>query len=216
MSNRSDAELLEEWRGGAGRAGEALLERYRERLTRFFTRRLPQGGSDLVQQTLVACIESKDRLVDARRFRPFLFAIAHNLLRAHLRGQRRHPEAELDEETAWEDAPGPMHAAMQRRDAERLLEALRRLSPQEQALMALRYWERRKGHEIGVALGVPEGTVRSRLGRAHARLRAELARPAARGEASVRSADFERWATATLDGSRRRRAEPAWPAGCNS
>lgn len=201
----SDAELLLAWRGGERPAGEALIERYRWRLARFFERKLPDSAGDLVQQTLIACIEGKDRLRCDQRFRAYLFAIAHNLLRLHLRGRRGRPEAALDEEALCDLSPGPVAEVAQRRAAARLLMALQRIPKSQQVLISLRYWDRLKGREIGALLALPENTVRSRLLRAQAQLRRELGRGQTDAERALDGASFEEWAAECRELARKAR-----------
>src|SRR5262245_5114846 len=80
-----DAELLRRWRDGDQSAGEILFERYYQRIERFFLGKVPDAVEDLVQDTFKRCLEGRDRIHDEERFRSFLFTIAYNVLRAHLR-----------------------------------------------------------------------------------------------------------------------------------
>ena len=59
-------------------------------------------------------------------------------------------------------------------DRDQLERGFRRLSAQQRALLVLRYFEGRSPNEIAEILGIPEGTVRSRLHHAHRAMRAAL------------------------------------------
>jgi RNA polymerase sigma-70 factor (ECF subfamily) len=59
-------------------------------------------------------------------------------------------------------------------DRDQLERGLRRLSPQQRALLALRHYEGREPTEIAEILGIPVGTARSRLHHAHRAMRAAL------------------------------------------
>ena len=63
-----DIELLRRWRGGDARAGEALFERYFERIYVFFCGRMDDGVEDMVQRTFLGCVEAGDRLDEIESF----------------------------------------------------------------------------------------------------------------------------------------------------
>lgn len=172
----SDEDLIEAWRSGQRQAGEALFERYYDSVYRFFCNKLGQDTRDLVHQTFVACVEGRDRLRAGSSFRSYLFAVAHNVLRMHLRARYRADLADLDSVTAEELAPGPSTILTRSREERLLLHALRCISLEQQMLLELRYWEELRSPEIAEILGVPDNTVRSRLHRAHASLKLALER----------------------------------------
>ena len=64
-----DDDLLERWRAGDKRAGNALFERHFRSLVRFFRNKVSTGIEDLVQETLLACVRGRDRLRDDGSFR---------------------------------------------------------------------------------------------------------------------------------------------------
>ncbi|MEZ4453822.1 MAG: sigma-70 family RNA polymerase sigma factor [Nannocystaceae bacterium] len=170
-----DEELLLRWRSGDRSAGEALFERYFEALARFFRNKVSDGVEDLVQQTFVGCVEGVERLRSAASFRSFLFAIAHNLLRTSFRAQRRgitplNPEVD----SARDASPGPSTLLAQHREQRLLLEGLRTVPLDAQVLLELFYWEQLTSAEIAEVMGVPHGTIRSRLRRARELLRERL------------------------------------------
>ncbi|HWN66819.1 MAG TPA: sigma-70 family RNA polymerase sigma factor [Haliangium sp.] len=173
---QSDEQLIEAWRSGQTEAGEVLFERYYDGVYRFFCNKLGQDIRDLVQQTFVACVEGRDRLREGASFRSYLFAVAHNVLRLHLRARYRPELLDLDTVTAHELAPGPSSILMRSREERLLLHALRSIPLEQQMLLELRYWEQLSSPEIAEVLGVPDNTVRSRLHRAHASLKAAMER----------------------------------------
>jgi RNA polymerase sigma-70 factor (ECF subfamily) len=59
----------------------------------------------------------------------------------------------------------------------RVEQALARLKPDDQILLALRYYRDLQLDDIAELLGVPTGTVKSRLNAAHGKLRSTLGRP---------------------------------------
>ncbi|HWN68065.1 MAG TPA: sigma-70 family RNA polymerase sigma factor, partial [Haliangium sp.] len=103
----SDNELLERWRGGDRAAGQELFERYYHLVERFFANKLASDALDLVQETFVACLEGRDRVSEGGKFRSYLFAVACNVLRGHLRRRYRDGEQlDFEEVSVNELAPG--------------------------------------------------------------------------------------------------------------
>ncbi|KHD77865.1 hypothetical protein MB27_08770 [Actinoplanes utahensis] len=106
---------------------------------------------------------------------PWLLGVANNAARAADRSSRRYrrmvarvrpPDAAPD---FAEDLAGRLD---DERAMRRLLRAVDRLAPADRAVLSLCVWSGLSYEEAAVALGVPVGTVRSRLSRARARLRA--------------------------------------------
>ncbi len=112
--------------------------------------------------------------------RPWLFGIATNLLRNELRSEQRALSAiaRVASDAGRGDPDDPSGEAM---DLPALLAGL---EPRQRDVLVLFAWEGLSYREIAVALEVPVGTVRSRLARARARLRAQRDQPGglARGD----------------------------------
>ena len=75
-----DGELLQAWRLGNQRAGNALLERHFDSLCRFFRSKVDSGVDDLIQRTLLRAVENHEKLREASSFRAYLFVVARNEL----------------------------------------------------------------------------------------------------------------------------------------
>jgi RNA polymerase sigma factor (sigma-70 family) len=163
----TDVELLERWRDGEKAAGEALFGRYFPAITRFFANKVSGDPADLIQETFMACLNGRERLADAERFRSYLFGIAYNVLRQHFRRQRVDGQRFDDATTTAADV-NPGTATMMAKTAEQqlLLESLRRIPLHFQVVLELFYWEDMTSAEIAEVLGEPHGTIRTRLRRA--------------------------------------------------
>lgn len=104
----------------------------------------------------------------------WIFVIARNLRIDRVRGERATNELELDP-SEEPDAPptGEMVAIMKQR-GDRVREALASLSPEQAEIIRLFYFEERPHSDIARSLGLPLGTVKSRVRLALERLRSTL------------------------------------------
>jgi len=166
-------------------------------LHRFFRNKVGDDFEELVQRTLARCVEGQERFEGRSAFRSYLFGVAYNVLREHLRERSSDRERRLsdDASVADLDQPGPSTALGARREQRLLLEGLRRLPLNEQVLLELFYWEQMPSPEIGAVFGVPAPTVRSRLRLARERLLGHLDE-LARNPDELKSTtdDLDRWA----------------------
>ena len=132
------------------------------------------GDQDLAQDAVQAAWPIAWRklgsLRDPEALRPWLMSVAANEARQLVRRQRRHPVVQIEVADVGtnqgDPASRPAHAD--------LAIALRRLSAEDRALLALRHVAGFDATEIGRAMGMSPSGVRSRLARLLARLREEL------------------------------------------
>jgi RNA polymerase sigma factor (sigma-70 family) len=135
-------------------------------------------AEDVLSLTFLEAWRLRERLLpDGDSVRPWLFGIATNVLRNTARAARRH-RAAMARLPAPEAVPDHAEAIVdQLADDARLADARRaldQLRPHEREVFLLCVWSGLDYAAAAQALGVPVGTVRSRLARARARLR-ELA-----------------------------------------
>lgn len=148
---------------GDSEALAALIERYHGPLYAFLWRRAGDGADDLFQESWIRVSRARDRFDRSRRFSTWLFQIANNLCRDRFRrgGTAARARAVLAEAPAPDAEDPSLRIDLARRLAalpERLREVL-----------VLRYYRDLGESEIAELLGIPAGTVKSRL---HAALRA--------------------------------------------
>jgi RNA polymerase sigma factor (sigma-70 family) len=157
-----------------------LFRRHAEAISRYVTRRLgPQLAEDIVAETFLTAFRERDRYDPARTdAMPWLYGIAANLIRRHHRDEVRwlralartgcdpiaRSAADLAEDRLTADAVGRAVAA-----------ALAALSARHREVVLLVAWAGLTYDQAAEALGVPAGTVRSRMNRARHQLRASLA-----------------------------------------
>ena len=158
------------FRAGDRDAFADLFARYRDPVWRFFRRRVfdDARADELAQETFLGIIQAARRYRPAAAFRSYLFGVAYNVLMAWRRKARRQEEQEMAEL----DPPAPGT------DMDRVLwvrQALADLDPMDREVLMLREYEQLSYDDIAGAIGVPIGTVRSRLFRARMALRDRLA-----------------------------------------
>jgi RNA polymerase sigma-70 factor (ECF subfamily) len=168
----TDEELLSAARRGDEDAFPELVERHAERLFRLAFGLVGRraDAEDVVQETLVGAFEHIRRFEGRSTVKTWLTGILlRQAARRHRRrGRRREsPRPEMD---AAAPAPGrpAASAADLRMDVARALEAL---SPDHRQVVVLREFEGMSYAEMADALGVPQGTVESRLYRARQKLK---------------------------------------------
>jgi RNA polymerase sigma-70 factor (ECF subfamily) len=176
----SDEALMERVQRGDSRALDSLFEAYRPRLFGFLVRRCarPEVAEDLLQETWVRVVRARQRFDPRRRFSTWLFQIANNLCRdLHRRNEvearghenvRQQLEAHAGADAVPRPAPAPT-AAIAKLDAQR---QLARLPDQLREVLVLRYYHELSEREIAEVVGIPPGTVKSRLHHAVHTLRA--------------------------------------------
>jgi RNA polymerase sigma factor (sigma-70 family) len=129
-------------------------------------------ANDAVQSAWAIAWRKLPSVKDPARVRPWLVSIAVNEARQLTRRQRRRPVVEIEP-----TVPGPAHLDPQSGIARLdLVRALRRLSPDDRALLALRYIAGFEAAELGELTGRSASATRTRLSRLTARLRTELQR----------------------------------------
>ena len=195
-----DSELVTRWRRGDERAGRILFDRYFDPLYRFFCNKVDDGVDDLIQETLLACVQGRDNIRDDASFRTYVFSVARNrLYKRWRRHERKGSKLAYGLTSIVDFGVSPSGVASRNERAHRLLEALRQIPANLQVVLELHYWEDASASEIAAIVGIPEGTARSRLRRGREALARELRRGAV-GTPDVFTEDnLQRWA-ATLRG----------------
>lgn len=158
----------------------ALYDRYADAVHRYAAQRLgPEAAEDLMAETFITAFQRRHTYDLGRDdARPWLFGIATNLMGRHRRAEARRfkalarlPEPVEHEEPVADRAVSRAGATGVRRE---LAAALAGLSARHRDVVLLVAWAGLDYEEAAQALGVPVGTVRSRLHRARSRLREAL------------------------------------------
>ena len=132
-------------------------------------------ADDVVQEAFVKAYRSLHRFRDGSPFRPWLLRIVANEARNSRRSAGRREHLALRAGRVQASAgPAPDDDAIARDTSERLADALMTLDKRDQLVIAYRWFAEMSEAEMAAALGCRPGTVKSRLSRAHARLRNAL------------------------------------------
>lgn len=164
--------LVRTWRSGDRDAGDKLLRRYAPILHSYFSRRVGRNVDDLVQRTLLACIQSVTRFEGRSSFKSYLLGIAQNQFLMSLRAEG--PLAHGDGELSTRPNETPSQLVAFRQEQLILVMALLKVEPDFRLVLKLFYWGGQSVEEIAEELGVRPGTVKSRLARGRAMLRANV------------------------------------------
>ncbi len=129
-------------------------------------------AEDVAQEAFVRAFYALDRFDPTRPLRPWLLQIAKNLACNRRRSMQRYLVAL---QRWWQFAPPqqtlPSQAVLHVQEAQELWQAVQQLSLSDQEVIYLRYFLELSVIDTANTLGVAEGTVKSRLSRALARLR---------------------------------------------
>lgn len=172
------------------RAYRELIRRYQTPVVNLAWRITgnPDDAAEVAQETFIRVLRSLHTYDPERPLKTWLFKIAANLALDAIRRRKRRPVSMqdlFDEDEgplleAVEPGPGPDAELGAQRSAERFDELVREMPEHYQAILYLRYREDLAYEEIADALGIPLGTVKVRLHRAHDILRRKLTARGAR------------------------------------
>jgi RNA polymerase sigma-70 factor (ECF subfamily) len=164
---------------GDKHAYEEIVQRYQQ--VAFRTAYVITGSAadaeDAAQEGFVKAYHALDRFRLDAALRPWLLRIVANEARNRVRSSGRRRQLELKMSAGFrpgDAAPSPEALAVGLDERRRLLAMVNELGGEDRQVIACRYFLELSGEETAAALGVAEGTVKSRLSRALARLRARV------------------------------------------
>jgi RNA polymerase sigma-70 factor (ECF subfamily) len=130
-----------------------------------------ERADDLVQDTLERAWSRFSLWQKRGELRAWIFGIMHNQFVDQLRAQRSRPEDSVGDDLPEQSVRATQTDRLEVRDLDRLLQ---RLPPEQREVLLLVSVEELSYQEVASSLGVPIGTVMSRLSRARERLSAVI------------------------------------------
>ena len=176
MGELTDAALWQRAAAGDPAAFGTIFERHATTVYNYCFRRTG-NWAQAEELTAIVFLEAWRRRTQVQLERdeaiPWLLGVATNVLRNLRRSQRRHRAAleRLPRERVADFAADVDARLDDERQMRATLRALDKLPRSDQDVLALCVWEELTYEQAALALGIPVGTVRSRLSRARARLR---------------------------------------------
>ena len=166
----SDSSLVERSQQGDFDAYAELVRRYQRVAARVAAVAGAPDPEDAVQEAFVKAYRALPRFKEGAPFKPWLLRIVANEAKNRARASRRQAALAL---RVLPDAAtgGPEDAALAGEQRRRLLAAVGGLNDRDRLVVAYRYFAEMSEAEMAAALGCSQGTVKSRLSRAVARLR---------------------------------------------
>ncbi len=172
----TDGDLIRRIYAGDQLALQTLYARHHVKIFRFAMRMVPSEAmaEDVVSEVFLHVWRNAASFEGRSEASTFLLAIARNKAYSHLR-KRRHDELDDEQAAAIEDPGGAPEAALQKKNkGEALRACLDRLSREQREVMDLAYYHDKSIEDVAEIVGIPAGTVKTRMFHARKRL-AELA-----------------------------------------
>ncbi len=176
MDSRSDEQLVADHLSGVTGAFDCLVARYASELYGFLCRFVADNtaAEDLIQETFVQVHLAAASFDLERSFRPWLYTIAANKARDHLRTRGRRHQYSLDSTGADDDSRAPSQSLAAADapladvvgDEEQkavVRELIKRMPEHLRLILTLGYYQQLPYAEIAEVLEIPVGTVKSRL-----------------------------------------------------
>ena len=178
VADLGDERLLELYKANGDRAVfEVLVQRYQREIYSYLRRYLADAelADDAFQGTFLQVHLKCQQFDESRRFRPWLYGIATNQAIDMQRRMKRHRMASLDRAGISDDSdgnwseklvgcdPDPLMEAALRENGEWVRTAIDSLSESMKQAVHLVYYQGLKYREAADVLGIPVGTVKSRL-----------------------------------------------------
>lgn len=175
MADEAETRLIARAQTGDHRAFAELVRQHQDRVFRFILRLVGtrEDAMDLTQETFMKAYQALPGWRPQAQFRTWLFSIAHNATLDVLRRRGRIEFVSFVDLPAGEEdhalpdpARHPDERLAIRQSIEQLERTLRALPFEQREILLLREVEDMSYLEIATALGIAEGTVKSRIARA--------------------------------------------------
>lgn len=185
--DRSDEELIRGFKGGDVEAFTEIVKRHQRPLINFFFRLIwdRDQSEDMAQEVFLRLYKYLPRYDPRAKFTTFLYKVARNLWIDRVRSVASHPHTtSLERPVGGRDSEmrdfvsgppaDPGSEAGRLEDIERVRLALAELPEEQRMVIILAEFHAMRYEEIGQILGIPVGTVKSRMHHAVERLKENM------------------------------------------
>lgn len=176
---RDQEHIIARARRGDADAFEQLVEAYRNQVFRLALRMCGNeaDADEVAQEAFLSAWKGLPNFRGESRFSTWLYQLTTHAAIDLLRREKRQAAAEdIDGITAADDGPSPQQQAERAETRREVRSALMQLPEEYRQVLLLRFMQELSYEEIGQALKLPAGTVKSRLNRAKAQLKDILSR----------------------------------------
>ena len=172
-----DLDLIRRMQAGDDDAVRDLYAQYGQRLYAYALRLTddPATAEDVTQNTLVTAWQTARNFRAEGRLIAWLLGIVHHTAMKAIRNRTNYLD-DVAEESIREDQPSPEEQAQVKDERRWVRQGMQSLSPEHRAVLELIFYQELTLNEVAQVLGVPLGTVKSRLSYARNHLRVVLAR----------------------------------------
>jgi len=179
----TDEQLISRFQTGDEQAYVELVNRYRDRLMNFVFQFLGdmEQSEDVVQDTMLKLFEKKHYYREIAKFSTWIYTIARNLANTELRKRKRRKVTVLSQMTRDEREyelpaiqPETGQEVQNEYAAKQIQVAIHALPEHFKTVIILRDIQELSYDDISSIVGVPLGTVKSRINRARLQLQADL------------------------------------------
>jgi RNA polymerase sigma-70 factor, ECF subfamily len=192
IAELTDEQLFQRYTDGDPDVFRVLVQRYEPRIQGFLRKRLndEERVEDLTQDTFLRIHRARESYDPSRKFSTWIHTIANNLLKNEFRNRSRRREttfSDLRPDSASTGAPRPVEFESKLSDPERdayrselreaIDSAISQMDEHHRVPFVMREVDDLTYEEIAEAIGIPVGTVKSRLNRARNAFRSLLPVP---------------------------------------
>lgn len=163
----TDEQLMLRLKNGDKKAFSALVERYRDRIVSYAYRMVGNSelAQDVAQEAFVRVYKSAGTFRDDGRFSPWLYKIAGNVSLSE-RSKRAKEALNVDYDSLEDTNDSGVvveDQVLAKITGEQLSRGIAKLSAQHKTVLVMHIYQGLTYVEIGEAIGIPTGTVKSRL-----------------------------------------------------
>ena len=179
----SDEELMKRFQNGDENAYVELVNRYRDKILNFIFNYIGdfEISEDIVQDTMVKLYQKKHYYKEIAKFSTWLYTIAKNLANTELRKKKQRKTtilSQMSKDDKPYDIPSNQPGTHQEIESEItnkiIRNAINQLTDKFKTVILLRDVQELSYEDISSIVGVPIGTIKSRINRARLQLQIEL------------------------------------------